>query len=50
MSIVLPQAISPALANSLFAASVEKHILGGNLVWVLLFVFSGCFKQQLKGA
>ncbi|EUC66729.1 MFS general substrate transporter, putative [Rhizoctonia solani AG-3 Rhs1AP] len=40
MSIVLPQAISPALANSLFAASVEKHILGGNLVWVLLFVFS----------
>ncbi|KAL5641213.1 hypothetical protein ACGC1H_001631 [Rhizoctonia solani] len=40
MSIVLPQAISPALANSLFAASVEKHILGGNLVWVLLFVFT----------
>ncbi|KAG8688077.1 hypothetical protein FRC11_006107 [Ceratobasidium sp. 423] len=40
ISIVLPQAISPALANSLFAASVEKHILGGNLVWVLLFVFT----------
>ncbi|CAE7217237.1 unnamed protein product [Rhizoctonia solani] len=40
MSIVLPQAISPALANSLFAASVEKHILGGNLVWVLLFLFT----------
>ncbi|KAG9087446.1 hypothetical protein FRC06_002536 [Ceratobasidium sp. 370] len=42
MSIVLPQAISPALVNSLFAASVEKHILGGNLVWVCLFVFT-CF-------
>ncbi|KAG9122868.1 hypothetical protein FRC07_000572 [Ceratobasidium sp. 392] len=40
MSIVLPQAISPALANSLFAASVEKHILGGNLVWVCLFIFT----------
>lgn len=40
MSIVLPQAISPALANSLFAASVEKHILGGNLVWVVLFIFT----------
>ncbi|KAF8609315.1 MFS general substrate transporter [Ceratobasidium sp. AG-I] len=40
MSIVLPQAISPALANSLFAASVEKHILGGNLVWLLLFIFT----------
>ena len=43
MSIVLPQAISPALANSLFAASVEKHILGGNLVWLLLFIFSTYF-------
>ncbi|CCO26957.1 hypothetical protein BN14_00990 [Rhizoctonia solani AG-1 IB] len=40
ISIVLPQAISPALANSLFAASVDKHLLGGNLVWVLLFVFT----------
>ncbi|KAF8761672.1 MFS general substrate transporter [Rhizoctonia solani] len=39
ISIVLPQAISPALANSLFAVSVDKHLLGGNLVWVLLFVF-----------
>ncbi|KAG9093402.1 hypothetical protein FS749_014431 [Ceratobasidium sp. UAMH 11750] len=42
MSIVLPQAISPALVNSLFAASGEKHILGGNLVWVCLFIFT-CF-------
>ncbi|KAJ1311352.1 hypothetical protein OPQ81_009845 [Rhizoctonia solani] len=40
ISIVLPQAISPALANSLFAVSVDKHLLGGNLVWVLLFVFT----------
>ncbi|QRV91521.1 major facilitator superfamily transporter [Ceratobasidium sp. AG-Ba] len=49
MSIVLPQAISPALANSLFAASVEKHILGGNLVWVCLFIFTclGAFHSLL---
>ncbi|KAB5591431.1 zinc induced facilitator 1 protein [Ceratobasidium theobromae] len=40
ISIVLPQTISPALANSLFAASVDKHIMGGNFVWVLLFVFT----------
>ncbi|KAF8609314.1 MFS general substrate transporter [Ceratobasidium sp. AG-I] len=40
MSTILPQAISPALGNSLFAASVHRNILGGNLIWLVLLVLS----------
>ncbi|CAE6457524.1 unnamed protein product [Rhizoctonia solani] len=36
MTLVLPQAVSPALGNSLFAASVHQNILGGHLVWVVM--------------
>lgn len=38
MSTILPQAISPALGNSLFAASIHQNILGGNLIWLVLLV------------
>lgn len=37
MTLILPQAISPALGNSLFAASIYDNILGGNLIWVVMF-------------
>ncbi|KAF8707950.1 MFS general substrate transporter, partial [Rhizoctonia solani] len=36
MTLVFPQAVSPALGNSLFAASVHQDILGGHLVWVVM--------------
>ncbi|KAG9092306.1 hypothetical protein FRC06_000159, partial [Ceratobasidium sp. 370] len=41
MSTYLAQAISPALGNSLFAASIYQNILGGNLIWVALLVLTG---------
>jgi len=37
MSLTLPQVITPAFSNSLFAYSIEHKILGGQLVWVVLF-------------
>ncbi|CCO26959.1 hypothetical protein BN14_00992 [Rhizoctonia solani AG-1 IB] len=40
MSLVFPQAVSPALGNSLFAASVHQDILGGNLVWVVMLAMT----------
>ncbi|KAF8761709.1 MFS general substrate transporter [Rhizoctonia solani] len=36
MTLVFPQAVSPALGNSLFAASVHQDILGGHLVWIVM--------------
>ncbi|QRV76687.1 major facilitator superfamily transporter [Ceratobasidium sp. AG-Ba] len=41
MSTILPQAVSPELGNTLFAASVHEHVLGGNLVWLVLLAFTG---------
>ncbi|KAG9122869.1 hypothetical protein FRC07_000573 [Ceratobasidium sp. 392] len=41
MSMILPQGLSPALGNALFAASIYQNILGGNLVWVVLLVLTG---------
>ncbi|EJD50550.1 MFS general substrate transporter [Auricularia subglabra TFB-10046 SS5] len=38
ITIVVPQAVAPALGTSLFAASLKSDILGGNLVWVVLIV------------
>ncbi|KAG8943143.1 hypothetical protein FRC03_002646, partial [Tulasnella sp. 419] len=32
----LARAISPALASSLYAISVQKHILGGHFVWIAM--------------
>lgn len=40
MTIVLPQAIAPALGTSMFAASIQSSLLGGNMIWAVLFVFS----------
>lgn len=40
MTLILPQAISPALGNSLFAASIYDNILGGNLIWVVMLAMS----------
>lgn len=37
MAIVLPQAIAPAFVTSLFAWSITSHILGGYLIWIILF-------------
>ncbi|KDQ12903.1 hypothetical protein BOTBODRAFT_404881 [Botryobasidium botryosum FD-172 SS1] len=41
MSIVLPQAIAPAAATSLFAYSIKSNVAGGNLIWIVFFVY-GC--------
>lgn len=40
MTLILPQAISPALGNSLFAASIYDNILGGNLIWVVMLAMT----------
>ncbi|KAJ8489734.1 hypothetical protein ONZ45_g13466 [Pleurotus djamor] len=32
----------PAIANSLFALSIENHIFGGRLVYYVLIIFVGC--------
>lgn len=40
MTLILPQAISPALGNSLFAASIYGNVLGGNLIWVIMLALS----------
>ena len=38
ISIVLPQAVAPATATSLFALSIKhRYILNGNIVWVVFF-------------
>ncbi|KAF8590896.1 MFS general substrate transporter [Ramaria rubella] len=40
MATILPQAIAPALVTTLFAFSIESGIAGGNLIWIVLFVFT----------
>ncbi|CAE6477419.1 unnamed protein product [Rhizoctonia solani] len=40
MTLVLPQAVSPALGNSLFAASVHQNILGGYLIWIVMLAMT----------
>ncbi|GAB1519008.1 hypothetical protein RhiTH_002073 [Rhizoctonia solani] len=40
MTLVFPQAVSPALGNSLFAASVHQDILGGHLVWIVMLAMT----------
>ncbi|KAJ1311351.1 hypothetical protein OPQ81_009844 [Rhizoctonia solani] len=40
MTLVLPQAVSPALGNTLFAASVHQNILGGHLIWVVMLAMT----------
>ncbi|KAF8318103.1 MFS general substrate transporter, partial [Clavulina sp. PMI_390] len=32
--------LSPAVVSTLFAFSMEKHIMGGNFVWVVLFIIA----------
>lgn len=34
------RAIGPGTASTLFALSVDRHALGGNLIWVVLSVLS----------
>ncbi|KAG8693332.1 hypothetical protein FRC09_010578 [Ceratobasidium sp. 395] len=41
MSMILPQALAPAVGNALFAASIYQKILGGNLIWLVLLVLTG---------
>ena len=36
----LTRAVGPAMASSLFAFSIEHDILGGKLVWLVLFMLS----------
>jgi len=40
MAIVLPQAIAPVFVTSLFAFSVNSGVAGGQLVWIILFIFT----------
>ena len=40
VSTVLPQAIAPAFATSLFAYSIKSDLAGGNLVWVICVAIS----------
>ncbi|KEP50482.1 MFS transporter [Rhizoctonia solani 123E] len=40
MTLVLPQAVSPALGNSLFAASVHQNLLGGHLIWIVMLAMT----------
>ena len=47
MSTVLPQAIAPALGTSMFAASIESPLLGGNMIWAILLVFCGFLFRDL---
>lgn len=37
MSLTLPQVITPAFSNSMFAYTIEHDALGGQLVWVVFF-------------
>ncbi|THH11149.1 hypothetical protein EW145_g841 [Phellinidium pouzarii] len=37
MAIVLPEAVAPAFVTSMFAYSVSSGILGGNLIWIIMF-------------
>ncbi|KAF8323817.1 MFS general substrate transporter, partial [Clavulina sp. PMI_390] len=46
MSLTLPQVITPAFSNSLFAYSIEhEELFGGHLVWVVFFVIA-CFSTM----
>ena len=40
-TVSLMRAIGPAMANSLFSLSIEKHYLGGNFVYYLLLIVVG---------
>jgi len=40
MSVVLPQAITPAFTTSTFAFSVDNRIWGGNFVWVVFLAIT----------
>ncbi|KAG8981015.1 hypothetical protein FRC05_003915 [Tulasnella sp. 425] len=37
----LGEGTAPAIASSLFALSIDKNLLGGNLVWVILIALAG---------
>ena len=37
MATALPMAIAPAMTTSLFAYSIKYEVLGGHLIWVVLF-------------
>ena len=36
------RAVGPGAATTLFALSVDQHILGGNLIWVCLTLCAVC--------
>ncbi|KIO26760.1 hypothetical protein M407DRAFT_234206 [Tulasnella calospora MUT 4182] len=47
----LGEGTAPAFVSSLFALSVDKHLLGGNLVWIVmagLGIFAAWFAQSLR--
>ncbi|KAG9015942.1 hypothetical protein FRB90_004118 [Tulasnella sp. 427] len=47
----LGEGTAPAVVSSLFALSVDKHVLGGNFVWVVmgvLSIFGAWFAQSLR--
>ncbi|GJJ15263.1 hypothetical protein Clacol_009539 [Clathrus columnatus] len=37
---ILPQALAPATATVLFAYSIKSQIVGGQLIWVVLFTIT----------
>ncbi|KAG8908213.1 hypothetical protein FRC01_007475 [Tulasnella sp. 417] len=47
----LGEGTAPAVVSSLFAISIDKHLLGGNFVWIVmtgLSLFGAWFAQSLK--
>jgi hypothetical protein len=36
--VVIPLSISPAIATSSFSLSIQSEILGGNLIWAVMFI------------
>lgn len=40
MATLLPQAVAPAFATALFALSIKSEIVGGNMIWLVLLIFT----------
>jgi len=37
MFVAIPSSIAPAIATSSFSLSIQSEILGGNLIWAVMF-------------
>lgn len=40
MSVILPQAFTPAFTTYTFALSCDNQIMGGNFIWIVFFAIS----------